>query len=649
MKRIISLLLAAVMLLAIIPFSASNVNAAISTSTFNTKVQEFINDSRWKNGITWKEGQKPKLSTYSSIECCAYAADFCAYVYGSKSKAWNTSDFTKFTNVNEIRAGDIIHTSNHWFVVISRTGDNFYTCEGNFDDKVRVTKSGWGIRNGKIYNLKATNGARTFAYGFHYKFSNQEYPLSYNANGGSGSISSTTTTTGGSFTIPTSGFAREGYKLNGFTVKRSDNTWYVAGQGWLSESDITSNNYEKKIYTLGTTYVVDNSWSSGLSTQFSYVFYASWVPSEYTVQTYENHSQTNYMLDGGFVNDFNTEFIYSRDTSVSTISRDTSVKRVSDYNTLKIVNTAVGSSGKDLAIVTSTNGNNNDNCYNGDEKSMTLSFWAKSSKAGTKMYLRWGYEVEYRNITLSTDWAYYTVPMNKTASMGQYIHPYADSIGTVWISEMQLNDGTSATDFVNETGGTTVVTATYGRTYSNLPTPTRDGYIFDGWYTSKSGGEKIDTDTSVLPYNICIYAHWTEDVASDDTSSDDTSSDDTSSDDTSSDDTSSDDTSSDDTSSDDTSSDDTSSDDTSSDDEDNNQNPEPPIGGETESKLGDINSNGMVDMIDYILLKRAFFGTYDLNEEQEKRGDCNQNGKIDMTDYILLKRAYFGTYVLEKK
>ena len=65
--------------------------------------------------------------------------------------------------------------------------------------------------------------------------------------------------------------------------------------------------------------------------------------------------------------------------------------------------------------------------------------------------------------------------------------------------------------------------------------------------------------------------------------------------------------------------------------------------------LGDVNMNDKIDMTDYILLKRAYFGTYDLNEEQEKRGDCNQNGKIDMTDYILLKRAYFGTYVLEKK
>ena len=65
--------------------------------------------------------------------------------------------------------------------------------------------------------------------------------------------------------------------------------------------------------------------------------------------------------------------------------------------------------------------------------------------------------------------------------------------------------------------------------------------------------------------------------------------------------------------------------------------------------LGDVNNNGKIDMTDYILLKRNYFGTFEFDEAQFKRGDCNQNDKIDMTDYILLKRAYFGTYTLVKK
>ncbi len=70
---------------------------------------------------------------------------------------------------------------------------------------------------------------------------------------------------------------------------------------------------------------------------------------------------------------------------------------------------------------------------------------------------------------------------------------------------------------------------------------------------------------------------------------------------------------------------------------------------EPEFMLGDVNQNSKIDMTDYILLKRNYFGTYDFDEVKTARGDCNQNGQIDMTDYILLKRAYFGTYTLEKK
>lgn len=46
-------------------------------------------------------------------------------------------------------------------------------------------------------------------------------------------------------------------------------------------------------------------------------------------------------------------------------------------------------------------------------------------------------------------------------------------------------------------------------TYGSLPEVTRAGYIFDGWYTSASGGTLIKEDTIVdLNENTTIYAHW---------------------------------------------------------------------------------------------------------------------------------------------
>ncbi|MCH5161201.1 MAG: InlB B-repeat-containing protein, partial [Clostridiales bacterium] len=43
---------------------------------------------------------------------------------------------------------------------------------------------------------------------------------------------------------------------------------------------------------------------------------------------------------------------------------------------------------------------------------------------------------------------------------------------------------------------------------ASLPTPTRDYYHFDGWFTALEGGERVTTDT-VFSDNDTIYAHWT--------------------------------------------------------------------------------------------------------------------------------------------
>ena len=46
--------------------------------------------------------------------------------------------------------------------------------------------------------------------------------------------------------------------------------------------------------------------------------------------------------------------------------------------------------------------------------------------------------------------------------------------------------------------------------YGTLPTPTRTGYIFSGWFTEKEYGTLIKSDTIVSnPSNHTIYAHWT--------------------------------------------------------------------------------------------------------------------------------------------
>lgn len=70
----------------------------------------------------------------------------------------------------------------------------------------------------------------------------------------------------------------------------------------------------------------------------------------------------------------------------------------------------------------------------------------------------------------------------------------------------------SPTITLNAQGGTveeTSLSCKYDRTYT-LPTPTRTGYIFEGWYTEKTGGTRIaDSGTSTFTSDLTLYAHWT--------------------------------------------------------------------------------------------------------------------------------------------
>ena len=65
------------------------------------------------------------------------------------------------------------------------------------------------------------------------------------------------------------------------------------------------------------------------------------------------------------------------------------------------------------------------------------------------------------------------------------------------------NDGTS-----NNVGTSNV---TFGSAYGTLPTPSRTGYTFSGWYTAASGGTRIIDSTKVSnASNHNLYAHWVD-------------------------------------------------------------------------------------------------------------------------------------------
>lgn len=135
-----------------------------SSNSGSSKVNAFVNDSRFDNASSWSASKTPLLSTYSSKGCAAYAADYVKYCYGKN----NPRSGQAFYSASEIRSGDVVVVKNsqHWIVVVARNGNKLTTAEGNWSGKVVVSNSAYTVQNGQLYrNGKAF---RVFDVGYHY-------------------------------------------------------------------------------------------------------------------------------------------------------------------------------------------------------------------------------------------------------------------------------------------------------------------------------------------------------------------------------------------------------------------------------------------------------------------------------------------------
>lgn len=65
--------------------------------------------------------------------------------------------------------------------------------------------------------------------------------------------------------------------------------------------------------------------------------------------------------------------------------------------------------------------------------------------------------------------------------------------------------------------------------------------------------------------------------------------------------------------------------------------------------LGDVNGNGRIDALDYMLVKRHVIRTAKLTDAQQLVADINDNGRIDAMDYSMIKRHVIGTVVIQPK
>ena len=90
---------------------------------------------------------------------------------------------------------------------------------------------------------------------------------------------------------------------------------------------------------------------------------------------------------------------------------------------------------------------------------------------------------------------------------------FAENADTDLYAIWEMGEAREFTITFNANGGsvgTNTKTVYYDEAYGDLPTATRTGYTFAGWYTSSTGGTNITKTSTVTNSNAhTLYAHWT--------------------------------------------------------------------------------------------------------------------------------------------
>jgi uncharacterized repeat protein (TIGR02543 family) len=286
------------------------------------------------------------------------------------------------------------------------------------------------------------------------------FTLSFNSNGGS-TVSSTSITYGNKYgTLPSP--TKTGYTFVG---------WYTAASGG---SKVSSS-------TLATT-------------ASNHTLYARWTADKYTVNfdsqggSYVSPETVTYGSTYGSLpsptkKGFTFDGWYTAASGGSLITSNTTVARAGDHTlyahwtgiTVKLKFNSKG--GSNVSDTTVTYGKEYGTLPIPTREGYTFDGWARSSINGTLVTASTIVEADFDHNL----YAYWTV---KSLSIS-----------------------------FDSQGGSQVdcITATYGKIYGELPTPTRKDYIFDGWYMEKNGGCQITPYTIVrAESDQTLYAHWTK-------------------------------------------------------------------------------------------------------------------------------------------
>ena len=288
------------------------------------------------------------------------------------------------------------------------------------------------------------------------------FSVTYNANGGTGTTTAQTKQYGTALTLRANGFtAPAGHSFNGWNTKANGSGTAYAAQGSYTANSAVTLYAQWKVNSYTATFNGNGGGTPNPKT----------ITKNYNVAlgTLPTCSRTGYTFKGWYT-------ATSGGTKITTSTKVTAnVTYYAQWTINSYTATFNGNGGGTPNPQTITK---NYNVAIGtlptcSRTGYTFKGWYTAASGGTK-------------ITTST---------KVTANVTYY-------------AQWTINSYTATFDGNGGSNGTSI-TKNYNVALGTLPTSTRTGYTFNGWYTAKSGGTKITTSTTMPANNVTYYAQWT--------------------------------------------------------------------------------------------------------------------------------------------
>jgi uncharacterized repeat protein (TIGR02543 family) len=398
-----------------------------------------------RDGYTFNGWYTAATGGTAVTESRVYGADATIYA------RWTLNTYTVTFDAND---GTVSPTS-------GTTGEGWALAELPTPTRIGYTFDGWytAATDGTAVTNSTAFSADTTIYA---RWALNTYTVTFDANGGT--------------VLPTSGTTGEGWALAELPTPTRDgytfNGWYTTATGSTAVTESRVYGADATIYARWTlkTYTVTFDANGGTVSSTSGTTGTSWRLSSLPTPT-----RTGYTFDGW----------YTAETDGSQVTINTVFGANATIYARWILNTYIA-----YTITFDANGGTVSPTSGTTGEGWKLAELPKPTRDGYAFNGWW--------------WSLETGSQVTTSTMFN-----ADvTIYARWI----LNTYTTYTITFDANGGT--VTPTFGTTDERwtlveLPTPTRDGYTFNGWYTAATGAGARVTESRMYSTNTTIYARWT--------------------------------------------------------------------------------------------------------------------------------------------